>query len=270
MMFKINRAIPWNYSEENRELVFLIKTLNKKYLNDTLKQGTLCFNAPTVFQTSDNLTRGQKDKWDSYLSFTAKNIHYARIISQDETGVHYDVPQKLADSAQMRLISNVSQHTPLCSFRKVEEADIIEKHGAYFFQLGNIVDKIKDEFGHDSFILVFYPYELIKRISLKSSCYARSIHYGEIDKAFQDYLDSFEFPQKEMFQKGIDYEWQKEFRIIIEPTQKSGPIIIKVGSIEDIAIGGNIEELRHGFIFGESDKQIRTAIEKMKVSGGFI
>ena len=257
----------WRFNEEDQKIVFLIKTMNKKHLDNTLNRGTFCFNFPTVFNSSPDLATAQQDEWDSHLSFDAMHIMYAPIISKDENGIHYGKPKKLADQARIHQISGISKATPLCSFRKVEEADIVEKYDAAFFRLGNTVDRIKNEFGHDAFILVSQPYALIKRISKVSPCFARSIHYGEIDANFQAYLDECTFEQKEMFQKSPEYAWQKEFRVIITPRIASGPQIIEVGSIEDIAFGGDIEDLRQGFVFGETEEQIKQAIENAKLNG---
>lgn len=257
----------WQFNEEDQKIVFLVKTMNKKHLNDTLNRGTLCFNFPTVFNSSPDLAAAQQDEWDSHLSFDAMHIMYAPIISEDENGIHYGTAKKLADKTRLHQISGTSKATPLCSFRKVEEADIVQKYDAAFFRLGNTVDRIKNEFGHDAFILIRQPYALIKRISKVTLCFARSIHYGEIDADFQEFLATHELEQKEMFQKSSEYAWQKEFRVIIKPRIASGSQIIEVGSIEDIAFGGDIEELRQGFVFGETEEQIKRAIENAKLNG---
>lgn len=258
----------WQFNEEDPKIVFLIKTMNKKHLNNTLNRGTLCFNFPTVFNSSPDLAAAQQDEWDSHLSFDAMHIMYAPIISEDENGIHYGTAKKLADKARLHQISETSKATPLCSFRKVEEADIVKKYNVGFVRLGDaLVDRIKKEFGHDAFILVYKPHELMERIAKVTPCFARNIHYGEIDADFQKFLDTHEFEQKEMFQKSSEYAWQKEFRVIIKPRIASGSQIIEVGSIEDIAFGGDIEELRQGFVFGETEEQIKRAIENAKLNG---
>lgn len=257
----------WKYNEEDQNIVFLIKTMNKKHLENTLQRGAFCFNFPSVFNSSPNLAIAQYDQWDAHLSFDAMHLMYAPIISEDENGIHYGTPKKLADQARIHQISGISKATPLCSFRKVEEADIIQKYDAAFFRLGTTVDRIKNEFGHDAFILVYHPHILIKRISKVSPCFARSIHYGDIDANFQAYLDEHTFEQKEMFQKSSEYAWQKEFRVIITPRIATGPQIIEIGPIEDIAFGGDIENLRQGFVFGETEEHIKQAIENAKLNG---
>ena len=260
--------VEWKFNDEDRNITFLIKTMKKKYLEKTLKQGEFCFNLPSVFNLETNLAVAQQDKWDSHLSYIAQKIYYAPIISEDENGVHYGVAKKLADSARMYQISEASKHTPLCCFRKVDDDDLVEKYGAAFLRLGNIVDRIKNEMGHDAFILIIQPHALVHRIHKVSPCFARSVHYGEINSEFQEYLDTYDFDQKEMFQKRIEYAWQKEFRIIIAPTNKTSPQMIHIGSIEDIAFGGDIETLRQGYVFAENDEQLQMAIKRATEEGG--
>lgn len=253
----------WRLDKRDKEIVFLIKTMKKQYLESTLKEGTLCFNCPTLFNTSPQLAPAQFDQWDSHLSSKVRHVMYAPIISEDVNGFVYGTPKKLADSASLRMISSASKKTPLCSFRKVEETDFVSKYGAFFLKLGSVVDRVKNEFNHDAFILVCQPKALLQRISSVTSCFARSIHYGDINKEFQDFLDSTAFVQKEMFQKDHAYAWQKEFRIVLPANNDSSMKIIKVGSIEDIAFGGDIEMLRQGYIFGENEEKIKNAIQRM-------
>lgn len=259
--------VEWKFSEEDKRIECLIKTMKKEHLDSTLKKGTFCFNFPTVFNSPNNLAPAQQDRWDSYLSFYATKIYYAPIISEDKDGIHYGPSKKVSDGARIHQRSNVSMYTPLCSFRKVEKDDLVEKYGATFFRLGDTVDRIKNELGHDAFVFILYPHAFVKRISKISPCFARSIHYGELDGEFWEFLDSYNFNQKEMFQKSVDYAWQKEFRIIIAPTNNTGPQIINIGSIEDIAFGGDLETLRNGFVFYENAEQLKNINERIQIDG---
>lgn len=59
----------WRFNEKDQKIVFLIKTMNKKRLDNTLNRGTFCFNFLTVFNSSPDLAAAQQDEWDSHLSF---------------------------------------------------------------------------------------------------------------------------------------------------------------------------------------------------------
>ncbi len=259
--------VAWNFDEKDQKIEFLIKTMKKRHLEDTLKKGRFCFNFPSVFNFQSNLASAQQDKWDSHLTYEVTKLICAPVISDQDEDIKYGPIIELADRAQLRTISNKSKATPLCSFRKVDSEDFVYKYDVAFFRLGELVDRVKSEFQHDAFVLIFHPHLFIKRLSQVERCFARSIHYGEIDEEFQNFLDLCKFDQKEMFQKAVDYEWQKEFRVVLPPRHASGPQIIEIGSIEDIAFGGDIETLRRGFIFGENEEAVKKAMDRIKVDG---
>ena len=95
------------------------------------------------------------------------------------------------------------------------------------------------------------------RIYEKVPCCGRKVHYGEINAEFQKYIDKVGYSQSAMFQKSLEYAWQQEFRIIIEPQGDKDRVFVEVGSIEDIAIGGDIEALRNGFFIGKDDSHVK-------------
>ncbi|MBR0541843.1 MAG: hypothetical protein IJK26_06505 [Clostridia bacterium] len=256
--------IKWNYEELNNDVVMLLKTLKSQYLTSTLDEGNLCFNKPQVFQKSDDLAKGQADPWDSNKFFTALDLYVAPVISDTPEGTKYGKPIYIGTNIPMREISGQSKMTPVCCFRKVDESDFKEENGVYLFRLDEVtVERIKDEFEHDSFLLVVNPRELINRILKQTFCFARSVHYGEIDEEYQKYLDAYDFNQAEMFQKREEYAWQKEFRIIIRADNSSDlRKFMRVGSLQDIAIGGKIDQLKSGFLFADSEKALNQYIEQ--------
>lgn len=236
--------------------MILIKTMKKKHLYSTLKKGEFCFNVPTTFFHGQSLATAQQDKWDSHLSFDALHLVAAPILSEDENGPHYGPTIDLADRAKMHLISDVSARTPLCSFRRIGLDEYIEKYGACFFRLGNTVDRIKKEFQHDSFILIADHQVFLDRIAQVSPIYARDVHYGEINTKFRETIEECGYSLAAMFQKGEDYKWQQEYRVVLAPQEKKTRVIIEIGSIEDIAFGGDIEQLRSGFVLCQGEAHL--------------
>ena len=260
--------IRWQFDEEDARIIFLIKTMKRKYVEDTLKEGTFCFNLPDAFHSATNLHAAQFDDKDSYATMKALDVTHWPIISENEDGITYGEPKVFAKHAIAHEISTVSQHTPLCCFRKVLEEDFAACEGGSVFKLGKLVDRIKTEFGHDSYILILRPGEMLKRMGKVSSYFAKSIHYGYKDWKYQDFLDKYEFEQTEMFQKRMDYAWQKEFRIILPADQSANRRILHIGSIEDIAIAGDIEELREGLLIADAASPITSAVTKIKSNIG--
>ena len=235
-------------TESHQKIVFLIKTMKRKFLSSTLKEGSFCFNCAEVFNNSTGLTSAQHDRHDAHRKYNAKSVRIYPINSKDGK---CGCPIKIAQEATIRAISGKEKNTPYCCFRLVEENEIIYSNQNHIghFRLGNVVDRIREEFPHDAYILVYNPTELLQRINEKESCFARSIHYGEKTEEFEQFLDESPHEQKYMFEKDDQYSWQKEFRIALSPQETPQKKIIDIGSIEDIAIGGNLEELKNGVSF---------------------
>ena len=246
--------------------MLLIKTLKKKHLASTLKKGEFCFNMPSVFNGGVNLAPAQEDRWDSHLSFDASHIIVAPIIYKDESGPHYGTAEKLADYARIHLMLTESKHTPLCSFRKIQNSEYVWKYGAIFLRLGDVVDRIRAEFEHDSFILLDSN-ALLERIRKKTAFCARSVHYGDIDADFRKYIDQVGEGQAGMFQKDISYSWQQEYRIILPPQKDSDRVLIELGTIEDIAIGGDLELLQNGVFLGRDDDHVNEVYQNLERDG---
>ena len=239
------------------DIVFLVKTLKKEYLQSTL-EGKLFFSCPDTFiSTNNNLASGQQDIYDSHLNFKAYHLVIAPIIKEDENGIQYGKGMKIADSVDMHRINETSRHSPMICFRKVDASDIKVVDECTIFALGNLVDRIKEEMRHDAFIIILAPLAFHLRLNKKERFFARSIHYGEIDEQYQKFLDEHPSEQSKMFQKRKEYAWQKEYRISLSPREETSPLTVDIGSIEDIAIGGNIEMLRHGIVIAETEEQLQ-------------
>ena len=240
------------------DIVFLLKTMKNEYLHDALEKGRFCFSYPKTFSTANSkqLYPAQIDEWDSHHFFKTTKLYYYPIIEETANHIEYGNGIHLADETILREISTISKHTPFCCFRKITKDDLIYRKNTFSFSLEDIVDRIKTEFGHDSFVMICNPNVFIKRILKLQYCFGRSITYGELSYEDSEKLENTKFKQIEMFQKRISYEWQKEYRIIIEPTEETTNQILDIGSIEDIAFGGNLESLRKGYIFANSIEDI--------------
>ena len=171
------------------DLKFLIKTMKKKHLEDALTNGELCFCCPEVFSniTSEQLSSAQVDTWDSNMFYLAEDLYVYPMIDDKSEEVKYDKGIKVADKAMIKEISTVSKYTPFCCFRKVKENEISEYNGRLWVSLGNVVDRIKNEFKHDAFIFITSPDELISRIEKQRTCYGKSVVYGHLSS--KDYDD---------------------------------------------------------------------------------
>ena len=128
-----------DYIAEDWDFPFLIKTMKKKYLERTLKEGRFCFNTPSAFIEGEGLASAQQDKYEAHLSFEARHIMVAPILYENENGPCYGNAERFVDRARAHFTTEDAKHTPLCSFRFVAQSELVKKYGAYFFRLGDVV-----------------------------------------------------------------------------------------------------------------------------------
>ena len=119
------------------------------------------------------------------------------------------------------------------------------------FSLGDVADRICNEFGHDAYIMIAAK-PFLERIKEQFS----SILWGPV--TYKNVLQIGEIPlngkcrdiAEQLLRKDKKFEWQKEFRVALLNPTKETPVFVKLGSIEDIVVGyGNVKDLRKGLSF---------------------
>ena len=95
------------------------------------------------------------------------------------------------------------------------------------------------------------------RIFQIDPCFSYKVHYGDINTKFDKFITQVGYNTAPLFQKSSSYQWQQEFRIILEPKENEGKYFVNIGSIEDIAFGGELEQLRNGFLFCQNQEKIK-------------
>lgn len=230
---------------KDKKIVFLLKTLKSEYLESTMKKGRFCFNPPSVFNRWEDTNTAQYDKWDGHSCEIADKVLIAPIIQEDENGVVYGEVKALSNKAIIHTQSTKAKQTPICCFRSVDENEIAfdADTQTLTYSLGNIAERIINEFGHDSFILILIE-PFIERIKQKYSLLCGSVIYKNIANDMPISVDErYQELTEELFRKDEKYMWQKEFRIALTDPTTDKPFFIELGSIEDIAISGRMEEL---------------------------
>lgn len=119
------------------------------------------------------------------------------------------------------------------------------------------LDERNMEFG-DSFIVIFNPKEFLNRIdtainSLNKKYYWNLVRYYD-EKAHNGDLG--------VFYKSMKYEHQNEFRIFVDNEEKE-PLILEIGSIEDISEIFEIKEFK-GLRFKEENIKIEHVVSHHK------
>ena len=230
-----------------KDIHFLLKTTKSEYIQNSMQNGVFYFNRPEFFSNNNNgLNKAQEDKYDSFITADIINVYYSEL-----SNGNYEKPKKLCDKATLRLRSNDTDSMGICCFRKVTFKDLIPHDGNYILRLGDTVDRIKEEFGHDAFILIVYPDDFIHRVSNVCNCFGRSVDYGRLDGEYVSKIFSKNLVHLSLFQKRIEYAWQKEYRIIKDVFEDKDKFI-SIGSIEDIALSDHIDVLKSGIVIHES------------------
>ena len=227
---------------EDRGICFLLKATKSEYVESTMTRGRFCFNHPSVFNKWENKESAQADRWDGHSSIEAENLVIAPIIHDEPGKLEYGPVKKLADKAVLHLQYGVAKHSPVCCFRIVD-TEVSIQNSMPFISLGEVVDRIIEEFEYDSFVLI-EAVPFIERMKEKGVSLFGAVVYSDI-------LNDCDWPLSErnkeialqLFRKDAKYEWQKEYRFVLPPTETS-PVFIELGSIEDIAISGKLTELR--------------------------
>lgn len=227
----------------NNKIIFLLKTMKHEYVEETMKKGRFCFNHPTVFNKWEKVDSAQYDRWDAHSAYNADHLIFAPIIGEKDGKPVYGKIQKLADKAIIHEQSKPVKHSPICCFRYVEKHEVIIEDDGIIFSLGNTADRIIKEFGHDSFIMI-QALPFLKRIRSNYQCYCGDVVYKDTLNDYDfDVPDQIKDHVEQLFRKDKSFEWQKEYRVVLTPTDNS-PVFIELGSIEDIAISGSLSLLR--------------------------
>lgn len=233
--------------KKNREdeIILLLKTMKKEYLHDTMTKGRFCFNHPTVFSKWENKDAAQYDRWEAHDAYEANNLVFYPIIGEKDGIPIYGQGRKTIDKAVIHKQSVTAMNTPICCFRCITQNECVIGEDSIIYSLGDTADRIMQEFGHDTFIIIRIT-PLFERLEKAIGSFIA------MDVAYHDTLNSHLFNVDEqykgiaeqLFRKDKKYEWQREYRIALPPTESS-PIIVEIGSIEDIAICGDITDLRN-------------------------
>lgn len=253
--------IEWKLSEKDRKIVGLLKTMDSRYLDDAMN-GRFCFNLPGNFRNDDGLKKGQIDVHEGMNIHKLTDLVISELTIEEDGSEKYGPVMPFASEATGYFGNPISDKTALCCFRSVTNDDFEFRDDKIFLKLrDDIVDRIKAEMGHDAFIFIpSIPY-LVSRFETAGECvFGKSVHYGYPDKEFEEFLDTCTFPQKSLFQKSKEYEWQKEFRFITtKNSDEKGHVFINVGSLITSALGGPIDGLSEGVRCGHVVKKVSQA-----------
>lgn len=230
--------------DQNDKIIFLLKTMKKEYLEDTMKKGRFCFCHPSVFSQWEDTNAAQFDHWEAHSAYEAIHVVFAPIIGEKENGMPiYGPGKKIAEKGIVRTQTDFVRYSPICCFRAIDQSEVEMFKDGIYYSLGDIANRIMLEFGHDSYIII-QAVPFLERLK-------RAVNFTiAMAVVYEDVLNNYHFNVEEKFKEMVEqlfrkdkkYKWQKEYRIVLPPSKET-KTIIEMGSIEDIAVCGNLKEL---------------------------
>ena len=236
-------------AEKNNKIVFLLKSLRSEYVEDTMEKGRFCFNKPSVFSTWEDKNAAQFDRWDAHSAYEAFDLVYAPI-NKDEGGViEYGTAKRFADKAIIHEQGSFAKQSFICCFRYLTPQEVEFCNNGIRLSLGMTANRIIEEFGHDSF-LVIHAQSFLDRVAKKVPNSSTMIQGAVVYKDLL-YADEFPFPEpvnsriSQLYRKDAIFSWQQEFRVVIASDNSSTEIreFIEIGPIYDIACYGKLSDL---------------------------
>jgi len=228
---------------------FLLKFLKSDWIEDLL-EGQIYFNPSYLYCMSPDYSSGQFDPYDSHMNIQLKHLCYAPIISGDNPDIKYGKGAVLAEEADVQIQANRVRYIPVSCFRIVDSDEIIDG----IFKLDKpVLEKIKQEFpDYDAFVLINSPDDFERQIAEHVPIYAHKVLYGKSPSELSE-IDISNNPEKDlekfclqMYNKREQYEYQKEYRIILPFECWESGQRIDIGSIRQICMYGKTDQLESG------------------------
>jgi len=232
--------------QEDNRILFFLKSMKSKHVEETMKKGRFCFSHPCTFNKSAGNSPAQFDKWDGHSCSVASHLVFAPIEKEDEHGIVYGKLRPLAKKAIIHMQMGEAKHTPICCFRMIEKDEVSFDYEAkaLIYSLGKTADRIINEFGHDSYIII-QAEPFIERLKKENDFLCGAIIYKDIlQPGMFQIEDQYQELAEQLYRKDNIFSWQKEYRFALVPPTKDSPVFVEIGSIEDIAFSGKIADLR--------------------------
>ena len=102
--------------KDDDQIIFLLKSMKKQYVEDTMHKGLFCFNHPTLFSQWEDANAAQYDRWEAQSAFEATYLVAAPIIGEKNGMPIYGQGKKIADKAAIAITTiSVPLSSPVAS-----------------------------------------------------------------------------------------------------------------------------------------------------------
>ena len=235
-----------------------VKLGKLEHMVNYIEKGALRFAPAYEFSHMQEGNDKIADKYEGSLFYPISKIYVAPLLSDDENGVVYGTPFKLADEGIQRITSATIQHIPfhcLYCYNKPTINAVI--------RLDNY-DQIVQEFpNYDTAVIIHNPLGFLKKIEEKFEIYGNYVKYTDSTPSQDELKNQIHC----LYYKRTAFKEQNEFRIALPKIQINKPEIYQIGSLLDIAYCLPIKQLKHGVILADNNKDFELLKNNCNKSG---
>lgn len=221
-----------------------VKLGKKVYMEKYVDRGELRFAPAYEFSHMQEGRDGVADRYEGSLFYPISKLYIAPLLSDDENGVVYGKPVKLADTAIQRITTPTIQRIPFhclyCYPNPAMNAII---------RLDNY-DQVVQEFpDYDTAVIIYNPLEFLHKLESKFEIYANHVKYTDRTPLEDELPNDIHC----LYYKREEYKEQNEFRIALPKIRIDKPEIYEVGSLSDIAYFVPLKYLKYGIIIADNN-----------------
>lgn len=235
-----------------------IKLGKMEYMEKYIDNGNLRFAPAYEFSHIQEGNDRIADKYEGALFHPVSKIYAAPLLSDDENGVVYGEPFKVADTGIQRITSSTIQHIPfhcLYCYNNPPMNAVV--------RLDNY-DQISQEFpDYDAAVIIYNPIGFLKKIEEHFEIYANYVKYTDSTPL----EDEIENQIHCLYYKRTAFKEQNEFRIALPKLRIEKPEIYQVGSLLDIAYCLPLKHLKHGVIIANNDSDFQCLKKRCQETG---
>lgn len=227
----------------------------EKYVND----GAIRFAPAYEFSHMQEGRDGVADRYEGSLFYPISKLYVAPLMSDNENGVVYGKPVKIADTAIQRLTTPTLQKIPFHCLYCYENPAMNA-----IVRLDNY-DQVVQEFpDYDAAVIIHNPLKFLHILESKFEIYANHVKYTDRTPTEDELSNNIHC----LYYKREEYKEQNEFRIALPLLRIDKPEIYQIGTLSEIAYCVPLKFLKHGIIMAE-DEETFQCLKKRCESLGF-
>ena len=235
-----------------------IKLGKLEYMEKYIDKGDLRFAPAYEFSHMQKGNDKIADKYEGSLFYPVSKIYAAPLLSDDENGVVYGKPFKIADTGIHRSTSTTIQHIPFhclyCYNNQPMNAVV---------RLDNY-DQISKEFpDYDAAVIIYNPLAFLKKIEEHFEIYANYVKYTDCTPS----VDELENQIHCLYYKRTAFKEQNEFRIALPKLRIEQPEVYQIGSLLNLAYCLPLKHLKYGVIIANNDSDFECLKKRCQEAG---